>query len=97
MLAWKVQTSSGKAGVLLPLISRSSLLVAVVLLARWRRFVLHAGHRRGLFPDRGSGVFVFRLTLTRAITRSVDDLYRGTLQVAGGDFSRQIPRAANIS
>ena len=29
--------------------------------------------------------------LTRAITRSVDDLYRGTLQVAEGDFSHQIP------
>ena len=29
--------------------------------------------------------------LTRAITLSVDDLYRGTQQVAEGDFSRQIP------
>jgi len=29
--------------------------------------------------------------LTRAITRSVDDLYRGTRQVAKGDFSHQIP------
>jgi len=31
------------------------------------------------------------ISLTRTITRSVHDLYQGTLQVAAGDFSHQIP------
>jgi HAMP domain-containing protein len=31
------------------------------------------------------------LGLTRTITRSVSDLYRGTLRVADGDFSSRIP------
>ena len=34
---------------------------------------------------------VWSVSLTRTITRSVHDLHRGTLQVAAGDFSRQIP------
>ncbi|HEV8417039.1 MAG TPA: SpoIIE family protein phosphatase [Bryobacteraceae bacterium] len=34
---------------------------------------------------------IWSVSLTRTITRSVHDLYLGTLQVASGDFSHQIP------
>ena len=92
MLAWKVQTSSGKAGVLLPLISRSSLLVAGGVTGQMASVVFSMLVIVGVFFLIVEAVSLFSsLTLTRAITRSVDDLYRGTLQVAGGDFSRQIP------
>jgi phosphoserine phosphatase RsbU/P len=92
MLAWKVQTSSGKADVLLTLISRPSLLVAGVVTGRMASVALSV-------LVIGGGFFLFlevvslfsSLGLTRAITRSVDDIYRGTLQVAEGDFSHQIP------
>lgn len=92
MLAWKVQTSSGKMDVLLPLISRPSLLVAGVMTGRMGSLALSMLVIVGGFLLIVEAVSLFSsLRLTRAITRSVDDLYRGTLQVAEGDFSHQIP------
>jgi HAMP domain-containing protein len=91
MLAWKVQASSGKADVLLPLISRPSLLVAGATgrMATIALTVLVVVGGFFLIVEAVSLFSSFRLT--RAITGSVDDLYRGTLQVAEGDFSHQIP------
>jgi sigma-B regulation protein RsbU (phosphoserine phosphatase) len=92
MLAWKVQTSSGKMDVLLPLISRPSLLVAGVMTGRMGSLALSMLVIVGGFLLIVEAVSLFSsLRLTRAITRSADDLYRGTLQVAEGDFSHQIP------
>lgn len=92
MLAWKVQASSGKEDVLLPLVSRPSSLFAGVVTGRMASVALSIAVIVGSFFFIVEAVSLFSsLTLTRAITRSVDDLYRGTLQVAEGDFSRQIP------
>lgn len=92
MLAWTVQTSSGKEDVLLPLISRPSLLVAGVETGRMASIVLSLlVIVEGFFLILEAISLFSSLRLTRAITRSVDDLYRGTLQVAEGDFSHQIP------
>jgi sigma-B regulation protein RsbU (phosphoserine phosphatase) len=92
MLPWKAQTSSGKADVLLPLISRPSLLLAGGVTGRMTEIALSLLVFAGGFFLLVEAVSLFSsLTLTRAITRSVDDLYRGTLQVAEGDFSHQIP------
>jgi sigma-B regulation protein RsbU (phosphoserine phosphatase) len=92
MLAWKVQTSTGKAQALLPLVSRPSLLVAGGMTGQMASIALSALAAVGSFFLIVEAVSLFSsLRLTRAITRSVDDLYRGTLQVAQGDFSHQIP------
>ncbi|HEY3936616.1 MAG TPA: SpoIIE family protein phosphatase [Bryobacteraceae bacterium] len=92
MLAWQAQTSSGKADVFLLLKSRPSLLAAVGVTGRMVSVVLSmlvaVG---GLFLIVEAVSLFSSLRLTRAITRSVNDLYRGTLQVAEGDFSHQIP------
>ena len=92
MLPWKVQTSSGKADVLLPLVSRPSLLVAGVATGRMTSVALSMLFIGGGFFLILEAVSLFSsLRLSRAITRSVDDLYQGTLQVGQGDFSHQIP------
>jgi sigma-B regulation protein RsbU (phosphoserine phosphatase) len=92
MLAWKAQTSSGKADVFLLLRSRPSLLAANGVTGRMVSVVLSmlvaVG---GLLLILETVSLLSSLRLTRAITRSVDDLYQGTLQVAEGDFSRRIP------
>jgi sigma-B regulation protein RsbU (phosphoserine phosphatase) len=92
MLAWKMQAPSGKTDVLLPLVTRPSLLVAGVMTGRMASIVLSVLLiTTGFFLILEVISLFSSLRLTRAITRSVDDLYRGTLQVADGDFSHQIP------
>jgi sigma-B regulation protein RsbU (phosphoserine phosphatase) len=92
LLALQVQTSSGKADLLLPLISRPSLLVGGVVTGQLASFAFSMLVIVGGFFLIVEAVSLFSsLRLTRAITRSVDDLYRGTLKVAEGDFSHQIP------
>ena len=92
MLALKVQASSGKADVLLPLISRPSLLVAGVATGRLASIALSMLFVVGGFFLIVEAVSLFSsLRLSRVITRSIDDLYQGTLQVGRGDFSHQIP------
>jgi sigma-B regulation protein RsbU (phosphoserine phosphatase) len=91
MLAWKVQASSGKAEVVLPLVSRPSLLVAGGMTGQMASIALSALVATGVLFLIVETVSLFSSwRLTRTITRSVDDLYRGTLQVAEGDFSHQI-------
>jgi len=92
MLAWKVQTSSRKADVILPLMARPSLLVAGGVTGQMASIMLSILFVVGGFFLIVEAVSLFSsLGLTRAITRSVDDLYRGTLRVAEGDFSHPIP------
>ncbi len=92
MLPWKVQTSSGTAGVLLPLVSRPSLLLAGDATGRMASVALSMLIIGGGFFLILEAVALFSsFTLSRAITRSVDDLHQGTLQLGQGDFSHQIP------
>jgi sigma-B regulation protein RsbU (phosphoserine phosphatase) len=92
LLAWKVQSSSGTANVFLPLKSRPSLLLAGVATGRFASMMLSMLLSVGCFLFILEAVSVFStLRLSRTITQSVDDLYRGTLQVGQGDFSYQIP------
>ncbi len=92
ILTWTVQTSSGKSDVVLPLLSRPSVLVARTGSGQMASIVLSLLIVVGSFFFIVEAVSLFSsFRLTRAITLSVDDLYRGTQQVAKGDFSRQIP------
>jgi sigma-B regulation protein RsbU (phosphoserine phosphatase) len=92
MLPWKVQTSSGKVNVLLPLVSRPSLLVTGNATGRMASVALSMMIIGGGFFLILEAISLFSsFRLSRAITRSVDDLYQGTLQVGQGDFSHQIP------
>lgn len=92
MLPWKVQTPSGKADVLLPLVSRPSLLIAGDATGRMASVALSMLIIGGGFFLILEAVSLFSsFRLSRAITWSVDDLYQGTLQVGQGDFSHQIP------
>ncbi len=92
ILIWSVQASSGREDVSLPLVSRPSLLVAGGLTGELATGALVLLAMAGVFFLIVEAVSLFSsLKLTRAITRSVDDLYRGTLQVAQGDFSHPIP------
>jgi sigma-B regulation protein RsbU (phosphoserine phosphatase) len=92
LLAWKVQSSSGTANVFLPLISRPSLLLAGVATGRFASMMLSMLLSVGCFLFILEAFSVFStVRLSWTITQSVDDLYRGTLQVGQGDFSCQIP------
>ncbi len=92
MLTWTAETSSGKEEVVLPLVSRPSLLVAGVVTGQMVWVVVSMLIAVGAFFLIVEVISLFSsVMLTRAITRSVDDLYRGTLRVAEGDFSHQIP------
>ena len=92
MLTWAAQTSSGKEDILLPLIARPSLLVAGVVTGRMQSVVVSILVALLVFFLVVEAISLFSsLMLTRTITRSADELYRGTRQVAGGDFSHQIP------
>jgi phosphoserine phosphatase RsbU/P len=92
LLPWTVQSSNGSETVYLPLLSRPYPLLAGISTGRMAEIALSM-----LFVVCVFYLFIevvalfFTVGLTRAITRSVDDLYRGTLQVAQGDFSHQIP------
>jgi phosphoserine phosphatase RsbU/P len=92
LLRWEVQTSGGKAEVLLPVITRPSLLVAGVATSRMASVALSMIVIVGGFFLFVEGVsLISSLSLTRTITRSVGDLYRGTLRIAEGDFAYRIP------
>ena len=92
ILDWKVLADSGKTGISLTLTSRPSLLVAGVVTGRMASVLFSVlVFVGGLFLLVEAVSLFSSFRLTRAITQSVDDLYRGTLQVAEGDFSHQIP------
>ena len=92
LLTWKAQSSSGTADVLLPLISRPSLLLAGVTTGRMASMALSLLLAVGCLYVILEAVSLFSsLKLSRTITQSVDDLYQGTLEVGQGDFSHQIP------
>jgi phosphoserine phosphatase RsbU/P len=92
VVEWQAQTSSGPAAILLPLQSRPSLLVAGVATGMMASFVFSLLAVVIILFLVVEVVSVFSsVALTRAITGSVDDLYRGTLRVAEGDFSHTIP------
>lgn len=92
LLTWNVRTSSGNDDLALPLISRPSLLLAGGVAPQMASIALSLLFAVAVFLLIVELISLFSsLRLTRAITRSVDDLYRGTLQVAQGDFSHQIP------
>jgi len=92
LLSWRVQSSSGTANVFLPVLSRPSLLLAGVATGRMASIALSMLSADGFFFLVLEGLALFStVRLSRAITGSVDDLYRGTLKVGQGDFSHQIP------
>jgi sigma-B regulation protein RsbU (phosphoserine phosphatase) len=92
VLEWKAQTSSGQAEILLPLQSRPSLLIAGVATGRMVSVVFSLLVSVIVLFLVVEVISVFSsVALARAITGSVDDLYRGTLRVAEGDFSHAIP------
>jgi sigma-B regulation protein RsbU (phosphoserine phosphatase) len=92
MLTYAVQTPSGKTDVLMPLMSRPSLLLGGAVTGRMAPVALAILISASLFFLTVEVISLFSSwRLTRTITRSVDDLYRGTLRVADGDFSTQIP------
>jgi sigma-B regulation protein RsbU (phosphoserine phosphatase) len=92
ILPWKVLTAAGEADVVLPLASRPSLLVTSartdLVASVARSMLLIVG---GFFLAIEVVSFLSSLGLTHTITRSVSDLYRGTLRVADGDFASRIP------
>lgn len=92
MLPWQVQTPSGNAPVFLPLASRPSLLLAGDTTGRMTSVALSILFIGGGFFLILEAIALFSsFALSLAVTRSVDDLYQGTLQVGQGDFSHQIP------
>jgi sigma-B regulation protein RsbU (phosphoserine phosphatase) len=92
ILPWKVLTASGEADVVLPVASRPSLLVTSARRDRVasvaRSMLLIVG---GFFLAIELVSLFSSLGLTRTITRSVSELYRGTQRVAEGDFASRIP------
>ena len=92
ILPWSALTASGETDVVLPVVSRPSLLVTSARRDRVasvaRSMLLIVG---GFFVAIELVSLFSSLGLTRTITRSVSDLYRGTLRVAEGDFSARIP------
>ncbi len=91
LLAWKAQAASGKHEILLPLITRPSLLIDWSVSGNMASIALSLLVVVGIIFLSVELVSLFSsFRLTRAITQSVDDLYRGTLEVAQGNFSHQI-------
>jgi sigma-B regulation protein RsbU (phosphoserine phosphatase) len=92
ILPWRALTASGETDVVLPVVSRPSLLVTSARTDRVasvaRSMLLIVG---GFFLTIELVSLFSSLGLTRTITRSVSELYRGTLRVAEGDFSSRIP------
>lgn len=93
LLPWNAQTASGKTiEIMFPIVSRPSQLMAGVNTGRIGAIIvpvlLFVG---GLFLAVEIVALISSAMLTRSITRSVHDLYQGTLLVAAGDFSHDIP------
>jgi phosphoserine phosphatase RsbU/P len=92
LLSRPVQTASGRAEVLLPLLSRPSLLLAGIATGRMASMTITMLISVGCFFAVVEGFSLFFASrLSRAITRSIDDIYRGTLRIGQGDFSHKIP------
>ncbi len=92
ILPSKIHASSGQTEVILTLISRPSLLLAGIAPGRMESVAI------SVLVSLVSFFFIVEViawvsssTLTRTITRSADDLYRGTRELAKGDFSHHIP------
>jgi sigma-B regulation protein RsbU (phosphoserine phosphatase) len=92
LLSRQIATATGEATVLFPVLSRPSLVLAGVVIGRMASIaisVLLILAAVLLVVEVFS--LIWSIRLTRTITRSADDLHRGTLYVAAGDFSQQIP------
>jgi sigma-B regulation protein RsbU (phosphoserine phosphatase) len=97
-LPWRVETSSESSAIELPVMSRPSVLVGGIMSGRAVSIAVSL-----LFFVGGSFLIVEAVSLissvrlTRAITRSVDDLYQGTLRVGQGDLGTRSPCAVRTS
>jgi sigma-B regulation protein RsbU (phosphoserine phosphatase) len=93
LLSQQALTASGKdTEVFLPVLSRPSILLAGVATGRMGSVIISVLIILGaVFLLVEIVSLILSVKLTRAITLSVDDLYRGTLHVAKGDFSGEIP------
>ena len=93
LLTQNARTPSGETeNIVFPLISRFSQLNADLVSGRVAGVIFAVLAIIGGFLLIIETIsLIWSVSLTRTITRSVHDLYRGTLQVAAGDFSRQIP------
>jgi phosphoserine phosphatase RsbU/P len=95
--AWQNQ-SARTTQVLVRVVSRPSLIIQKLFstlgpLTGALRFVLYIVAGLLLLVEVAS--LIFGVSLTRTMTRSVEDLYEGTLKVNSGDFSNRIPIRAN--
>jgi phosphoserine phosphatase RsbU/P len=90
--SWKSQSFAGTEEVYLPVISRPCLLLAGIASGRMASMALSMLLAVACLYLTIEAIALFSsMALSRTITRSVDDLYQGTLQVGQGDFSHQIP------
>jgi sigma-B regulation protein RsbU (phosphoserine phosphatase) len=88
----QAQSATGELSLMLPVLSRPSLLLQGIVTGRMASVVVSiliiVG---GFFLLVEIVSLISSVRLTRTITRSVHDLYQGTLLVSAGDFSHQIP------
>jgi phosphoserine phosphatase RsbU/P len=94
---WKGH-SAKPTHVLVRVVSRPSLIIQKLFstlgpLTGALRFVLYVVGGLLLLVEVAS--LIFGMNLTRTMTRSVEDLYEGTLKVNSGDFSNRIPIRSN--
>ena len=97
MQAWEGH-SAKPTQVLIRVASRPSLIIQKLFstlgpLTGALRFVLYIVGGLLLLVEVAS--LIFGMNLTRTMTRSVEDLYEGTLKVNSGDFSNRIPIRSN--
>jgi sigma-B regulation protein RsbU (phosphoserine phosphatase) len=95
--AWEGENAK-TTQVLVRVVSRPSLIIRQLFstlgpLTDTLRFVLYVVGGLLLLVEVAS--LVFGVSLTRTMTRSVADLYEGTLKVNSGDFSNRIPIRSN--
>ncbi len=95
--AWEGNTAE-PTQVLVRVVSRPSLIIQKLFstlgpLTGALRFVLYIVGGLLLLVEVAS--LIFGINLTRTMTRSVEDLYEGTLKVNSGDFSNRIPIRSN--
>ena len=95
--AWEGNTAE-PSQVLVRVVSRPSLIIQKLFstlgpLTGALRFALYIFGGLLLLVEGAS--LIFGINLTRTMTRSVEDLYEGTLKVNSGDFSNRIPIRSN--
>lgn len=95
--AWEGRSAKATQ-VLVRVFSRPSLIIQKLFstlgpLTGALRFVLYVVGGLLLLVEVAS--LIFGINLTRTMTRSVEDLYEGTLKVNSGDFSNRIPIRSN--